>query len=112
MTNILEGGGIIEKVEKGSYKWSSHDNDDKEIYREKNDWYCLRNISSELKDLFVSCNKGLTCHEIYDIMTSKKKGKFNPATIRRRIYECCKVFLIVGLVQKVGKFFYNAKLTY
>jgi hypothetical protein len=29
MTNILEGGGIIEKVDKGSYKWISQNNDDK-----------------------------------------------------------------------------------
>lgn len=27
----------------------------------------------------------------------------NPASIRRRIYECCKVLRILGFIQKVGK---------
>lgn len=55
--------------------------------------------------------KGLTCNDLHGILTDGNKNNFNPATIRRKIYECCKVFVIVGLVKKSGKYFYSAKMT-
>jgi hypothetical protein len=33
MTNILEGGGIIEKIDKGRYKWATKTKEEKENYR-------------------------------------------------------------------------------
>lgn len=55
--------------------------------------------------------KGLTCNDLHVILTDGNKNRFNPATIRRKIYECCKVFMIAGLIQKSGKYFYSAKMT-
>ena len=36
-------------------------------------------------------------------MTENKDKSVNPASIRRRIYECCKVLRILGFIDKIGK---------
>lgn len=77
----------------------------------KNDWCSLRGIAFEIKKLFKKMKKGLTCNDLYQILINGNKNRFNPATIRRKIYECCKVFVIVGLIQKTGKYFYSSAMT-
>ena len=104
LMNILEGCGSVQKISKGKYKWLGL----QESFfpgpeDQKGDLTSLRNISSALKVIIFESEKPLSFLELNGTLIAEKNSKLiNPTSLRRRTYECCKVFTILGYVEKVG----------
>jgi hypothetical protein len=54
---------------------------------------------------------GICSYELYEVITKNLTKTSVPGTIRRRIYEVCKVLTLIKRFNKHGKYYYSAKLS-
>lgn len=105
LMNIMEGCGCLKKHSKGKYEWVGIEKS--EFVRpesQKGDSTSLRQIAARIKLVFSGSKGLIKFTDINELLISENSDRtVNPASIRRRIYECCKVLRILGFIEKVGK---------
>jgi hypothetical protein len=101
----MEGCGCLKKLSKGKYEWIGTDKSDAaNPENQKGDSTSLRQIAARIKLLFSQAKGIISFAQINELLLSENKERtINPSSIRRRIYECCKVLRILGFIDKIGK---------
>ena len=103
--NILEGCGFVSHVSKGTYRWNGFQPiEDVAPWKDNKKQSTLRNLARKVKLSLMDHSHPLDFKDLCARLVEQNRSHgLNPRSIKRRVYECCKVLKVLGLVEKQGQ---------
>ena len=92
----------MRRISKGRYIWYGFEETEQvKCQKEgrKKEATSLSNLASCVKNLLYNAPNYIDFKDICQQLLDENSGN-NPESIKRRVYECCKILKIVGLIDK------------
>ena len=100
LMNILEGCDLLQRVAKGKYLWFGFGAQVQGRARAK-EATSLSCLTARVKEILHAQPNFVDFKEICArVLAEGSEEKINPNSIKRRVYECCKILKILGIVAK------------
>jgi hypothetical protein len=104
--NILEGCAFVRHISKGRYAWKGFDSNEIDNFQGKGrkKETTLRYLAGCVKSSLVEGQDFIDFKDICNHINAENiSTDINPVSVKRRVYECCKVLKVLGLVEKQGQ---------
>lgn len=105
LMNILQGCGFVGRISVGRYSWFGFDESVRRKRRGQGNnkkASSLYSLAGRVKNILYCEKEEIGFKEVCRRVMEDMGMKQNPDTIRRRVYECCKVLNVLGLVTRQG----------